>query len=184
MKKWILSLFVLSFSLFATQSKASNWGCEVLLCLAASGGSPSECKPPLKKLFKKLALGASFPTCEFKNASGAFAAYSDYSTDRGKADYVREYTYCSSPGKKQVGHGKNAKWVDVCNGYSTVPGHWDYDRTFFANCWAKHPKGFGRKQQEDNTYARNKCLAPISKTEHYLRVKTVNGWGDYHRYTY
>lgn len=41
------------------------YGCAVVLCLANPNGwgSVSECKPPIKKLFKDLAKGKSFPSC-------------------------------------------------------------------------------------------------------------------------
>ena len=44
---------------------ASDWGCQVVLCLATPG-SPmtyAECVPPITKLWNVLALGGSFPTC-------------------------------------------------------------------------------------------------------------------------
>lgn len=44
---------------------ASDWGCQVVLCLATPG-SPTqyaECVPPITKLWKVLATGGSFPTC-------------------------------------------------------------------------------------------------------------------------
>jgi hypothetical protein len=44
---------------------ASDWGCQVVLCLATPG-SPTqyaECVPPITKLWNVLAIGGSFPTC-------------------------------------------------------------------------------------------------------------------------
>ena len=44
---------------------ASDWGCQVVLCLATPG-SPTTyaaCVPPITKLWNVLALGGSFPTC-------------------------------------------------------------------------------------------------------------------------
>ena len=44
---------------------ASDWGCQVVLCLATPG-SPTqyaECVPPITKLWNVLAMGGSFPTC-------------------------------------------------------------------------------------------------------------------------
>ncbi|QQV79462.1 hypothetical protein H5J25_19920 (plasmid) [Sphingomonas aliaeris] len=44
---------------------ASDWGCQVILCLATPG-SPTTyaaCVPPITKLWNVLALGGSFPTC-------------------------------------------------------------------------------------------------------------------------
>lgn len=44
---------------------ASDWGCQVVLCLATPGSPTtySECVPPITKLWNVLALGGSFPTC-------------------------------------------------------------------------------------------------------------------------
>ncbi len=44
---------------------ASDWGCQVVLCLATPG-SPTTypaCVPPITMLWKALAMGGSFPTC-------------------------------------------------------------------------------------------------------------------------
>lgn len=46
-------------------ASASDWGCQVVLCLATPG-SPTTyaaCVPPITKLWNVLALGGSFPTC-------------------------------------------------------------------------------------------------------------------------
>lgn len=45
---------------------ASDYGCQVLLCLANPNGprAVSECVPPINQLFRDLARGRSFPTCE------------------------------------------------------------------------------------------------------------------------
>lgn len=46
-------------------ASASDWGCQVILCLATPG-SPTqyaECVPPITKLWNTLALGGGFPTC-------------------------------------------------------------------------------------------------------------------------
>jgi len=44
---------------------ASDWGCQVVLCLATPGSPTTyaECVPPITKLWNVLALGGSFPTC-------------------------------------------------------------------------------------------------------------------------
>ncbi len=44
---------------------ASDWGCQVVLCLATPG-SPTkyaECVPPITKLWSALATGGEFPSC-------------------------------------------------------------------------------------------------------------------------
>ena len=44
---------------------ASDWGCQVVLCLATPGSPTTyaECVPPITKLWNVLAMGGSFPTC-------------------------------------------------------------------------------------------------------------------------
>ena len=44
---------------------ASNWGCEVLLCLSNPGGATQfpQCVPSITKLWSDLAMGKAFPTC-------------------------------------------------------------------------------------------------------------------------
>jgi len=49
----------------AQPAYASDWGCQVVLCLATPG-SPTkyaQCVPPITKLWNALAIGGSFPTC-------------------------------------------------------------------------------------------------------------------------
>lgn len=45
--------------------QASDWGCEVLLCLSNPGGATQfpQCVAPISKLWSQLAMGKSFPTC-------------------------------------------------------------------------------------------------------------------------
>lgn len=44
---------------------ASDWGCQVLLCLSNPGGPTqySACVPPITKLYETLAMGGGFPSC-------------------------------------------------------------------------------------------------------------------------
>lgn len=44
---------------------ASDWGCQVVLCLATPGSPTTytECVPPITKLWQELASGRGFPTC-------------------------------------------------------------------------------------------------------------------------
>lgn len=50
MNKTLMATILATCTLFAIPSvaTASDYGCKVLLCLAASGGTPAECKPTLK----------------------------------------------------------------------------------------------------------------------------------------
>lgn len=49
----------------AQPAYASDWGCQVVLCLATPGSPTTytECVPPITKLWQELALGRGFPTC-------------------------------------------------------------------------------------------------------------------------
>lgn len=66
-------------------AKASDWGCEVILCLA-NPGSPTEysaCVPPIKKLYSHLAKGGSFPTCSGAGFSSSKPRYEPYECKAG-----------------------------------------------------------------------------------------------------
>lgn len=63
MKKTVYALLALCAASASQISYADDHGCRVLLCLAASGGAPQQCKPTLDKLFRDLAKGRSFPSC-------------------------------------------------------------------------------------------------------------------------
>lgn len=49
----------------AQPARASDWGCQVVLCLATPGSPTTyaECVPPITKLWNVLATGGSFPSC-------------------------------------------------------------------------------------------------------------------------
>ena len=54
----------------AMAANASDYGCKVLLCLANPNGpkAVSECVPPINQLFRDLARGRAFPTCDLASA--------------------------------------------------------------------------------------------------------------------
>lgn len=58
-------------------AKADTWGCEVALCMSNPAGpmAVSECIPPIKKLFRHLARGHSFPSCESADSHVNFTSY-------------------------------------------------------------------------------------------------------------
>ena len=63
MKRSLLS--GLLAALVSTNALASNWGCEVLLCLSNPKGpeAVSQCVPPIQKLWVWLHEGRPFPGC-------------------------------------------------------------------------------------------------------------------------
>lgn len=60
---------------------ADDWGCEVLLCLSNPAGPTAvgECVSPIKKLWRHLAKGRSFPKCSM-GGSGNHDAKHEWAT--------------------------------------------------------------------------------------------------------
>jgi hypothetical protein len=54
-------------------ARADDFGCTVLLCLANPAGpmAVAECVSPIKKLYRNLARGKAFPTCDMASAPDA-----------------------------------------------------------------------------------------------------------------
>jgi hypothetical protein len=63
----------------SSQSKASEWGCQVLLCLSGDWQGTPSCHPPIYKLIAAMeAPGFNWPTCPQANSSTArFEKYED-----------------------------------------------------------------------------------------------------------
>jgi hypothetical protein len=72
---------------------ADDWACEVVLCLANPAGATavSQCLPPIKKLFKELAKGHAFPTCNMN--SGAAQGNSAQNTMLSGRTCPAQYRY-------------------------------------------------------------------------------------------
>jgi hypothetical protein len=77
MKKTFYALLALCAASATQISYADDYGCRVLLCLAASGATPQECKPTLDKLFRDLARGRSFPSCSMASGDGVRSQIND-----------------------------------------------------------------------------------------------------------
>lgn len=70
----------LATGLTLSQAAATDWGCEVLLCLSNPGGPMqyAACVPPITQLYDVLRSGGSFPTCSgvgFKTSQPRFEPY-------------------------------------------------------------------------------------------------------------
>ncbi|NTE37642.1 hypothetical protein [Agrobacterium tumefaciens] len=70
---------IASASFFPSESKASEWGCQVLLCLSGDWRGTPSCHPPVFKLIAAMKLpGFSWPICPQANSSAAkFDPYDD-----------------------------------------------------------------------------------------------------------
>lgn len=71
MKAARVALATLALTGAVSSAQASDYGCRVLLCLAAVGGTPGECVPTLNQLWKDLAKGRGFPSCAMASGSAA-----------------------------------------------------------------------------------------------------------------
>lgn len=121
-----------AFGPLSIQAKAAEWGCEVLLCAAASApswpGIPY-CVPPMRKLITEMYKpGFSWPVC---TAAGTGApGYEPYGdcpagtvvgyTVASKRDDIEQTPNlcivpqqgCDSNLRQQVGHGRDAYYID------------------------------------------------------------------------
>jgi len=69
LKKMMTAALIGTVLWFPAAGLASDFGCQVLLCLAGSSqGEVRECRPILKKLWERLLDGHSFPSCDFVSA--------------------------------------------------------------------------------------------------------------------
>lgn len=71
--KFRLSMLIGVVMASSMPAHADDYGCTVLLCLANPAGpmAVAECVPSIKKLYRDLARGRAFPTCQMANASDA-----------------------------------------------------------------------------------------------------------------
>ncbi|CAG0928443.1 hypothetical protein RHDC3_00752 [Rhodocyclaceae bacterium] len=85
-----------------------DWGCEVLLCLANPAGptAVAECVPPIRRLWRALARGRSFPTCSM--ASG--------SNGRSYAQPAHSYYDRCPQGTTELAVGQLAELIAPMNG--------------------------------------------------------------------
>lgn len=67
----LLRMVILGWALVCPSVWASQFGCTVLLCLSNPAGptAVAECVPPIRQLWRDLARGRPFPTCEEANGS-------------------------------------------------------------------------------------------------------------------
>jgi hypothetical protein len=80
------------FAIVPLLGHADDWACEVVLCLANPQGATavSECVPPIRKLWRELAKGHAFPTCNMNtgDANGNSASHSWASGSNCLAQYL------------------------------------------------------------------------------------------------
>ena len=134
-----IALCVPIYTTFPNHARASDWGCEVLLCLSNPGGPTefSECRPPIERLWRHLAKGRSFPSCIGVGFSATKPRYEPYFCDEGfrlvsrNGQASRKEVGCISTERQEVAvnhcqtygdgrrgiNGSGARWERVGQGY-------------------------------------------------------------------
>jgi len=96
-----------------SNARASDWGCEVILCISNPGGPTqyAECEPPIQKLWSELAKAHSFPTCNGVGFRTSEPGYEPYYCDKGyrltRSRRERgEVVACVSTSRQAVDHSR------------------------------------------------------------------------------
>lgn len=116
-RSWVISGALAVFSLLSTTSAHAADGCKFLLCIAGPWSSISQCVPTVHEVFRDLARGRGFPTCNMSgagnSAGNAWATeatcpimYRQYDAESGA------YASCTYPGRISV-YINGALWSQV-----------------------------------------------------------------------
>ena len=164
----------------APQAKAS-FGCEVLLCLAANQGTPQECKPILKKLYKRLSEGKGFPSCKMEagpNGSEGGNNASLPTPERGIAAYIPRHQICLNWDRKVNQRGDYTG--RVYRQPKIIEEHYDHSGKSCSQ-WFPSPANVApRDMPHDRMYQlRRECNA---KSKRFVRVTGAGIEGEYHYY--
>jgi hypothetical protein len=177
MNKTLMATILATCTLFAIPSvaTASDYGCKVLLCLAASGGTPAECKPTLKKLYRDLSKGRGFPSCKMESGPGDSAGAEPVlpKPRRGVAVFVPTHTVCKRWEQKSTLTRSQSKY---CADPKTIEQFYDHSG---KSCQAWFPKTSHRPEDDNNYSIRSTCQA---NSKRYVKVEGAGVSGDYHYY--
>lgn len=148
-RSWLFSALLAALSMFGTTSVQAADGCKFLLCIAGPWQSISECRPTVYEVFRDLARGRPFPTCDMSgegnSANNAWATeatcpimYRHYDAESGA------YSGCTYTGRINVymqgnlwsqvywnNRGDTSTWYsDYARSQLTTPGAAPLDETF------------------------------------------------------
>ena len=179
MKSKFVAALVTAFLMVTLPVPASaSFGCEVLLCLAASGGTPTECKPVLKKLFKRLAKGKSFPSCKMESGPDVGGDSNKNASvpkpERGIAVFVPEHKVCEGWDYRPRGHG--GPEGRYCRKPKIIGPFYDHSG---KTCYDWFPRTSNNITEDANYGIRAICK---SKSKRWIRVQGGGVNGDYHYY--
>ncbi|WP_132082027.1 hypothetical protein [Sinorhizobium americanum] len=74
-----------SYLIPASNARADDWGCQVILCLSNPGGPMqyAACRPPIQRLWRALGRGDGFPTCSSVGLNASRPRFEPYYCDDG-----------------------------------------------------------------------------------------------------
>ena len=132
MKRLFLGLAAAVAMFVGPAAHASDYGCKVLLCLANPNGprAVSECVPPINQLFRDLARGRSFPTCELAESpsgggrSWAQRGVSYYDPCPGGTTALASGSYAVLGGATPPSYG-SLYYTGIGDGEGLYPSHGD-----------------------------------------------------------
>lgn len=183
----IVFVLLLSFitTFHAGSVKADNFGCKVILCLAAPAGLP-ECADTLSKLFKRLAKGKSFPSCDFSD--GGVAGASSIKSNTGIAAWVPKHKVCVNPiytkikrsPKEAKEHGSAYKSVyQGCGKTEERGGYYDHERSCSQIFPVPSNVRYKDRRETAEYRQQQKCR---SKSKNWVRVTGDGIESEYHYY--
>ncbi|OWK24242.1 hypothetical protein AJ87_23750 [Rhizobium yanglingense] len=119
-----------SYLISGSYARADDWGCEVILCLSNPGGATqfTECRPPIEKLWRELAKGNAFPSCNGHGFTASAPGYAPYYCDKGYrlttrySDRGRQVS-CISTTPQTVSN--NECYSDSVHGVHASAWHWN-----------------------------------------------------------
>ncbi len=175
-----IALFASLIFVGAPQKAEASFGCEVLLCLAASGGTPTECKAPLKKLFERLAKGKSFPACKMESGPDVGGGESNASlptTERGMAVFVPRHQVCDKWGSETVSRDIER---NICLKPRLVEEQMDHSGRSCASWFPSAARAVGRDANDHpNRPLYDQCRRGSKR---FVRVQGGGVDGEYHYY--
>jgi hypothetical protein len=115
-KSWVISMALATLSMFSTTSAHAADGCKFLLCIAGPWTTIPECRPTVYEVFRDLALGRSFPTCDMSgdgnNAGNAWTTEATCPIMYRRYDHEGYYSGCVYPGLISV-YIEGSLWSQV-----------------------------------------------------------------------
>lgn len=181
--KIILSMSLAVFLFVGAPQAKASFGCEVLLCLAANQGTPQECKPILKKLYKRLAKGKGFPSCQMEsgpNLAGGQNNAALPTPERGIARYIPRHKVCLDWDREINQRGDYVG--RYCRNWKVIEEHYDHSGKSCQQWFPTNRSGYvaARDRNDDPMYQlRLECQR---KSKRFVRVTGAGIEGEYHYY--